>query len=252
MYGVVVFLTAVGHLLTGGHHRFIMDNMGCVFILGGLVPASAVAGRQWGESVSGGSRVHELQRLATQILDIQSDRGFTLLFEWRPRELNILADYLSHMAEKRHHHYRLRRALFAELDCEWGPHTIDRFATTENRQVRRFCSHYFQPEAEWTDAFSLGWGGENNWIFPPTHVVGRAIKRLRASRACGTVIAPDAPWATWWSSVRHGSAWAADVVATRRLGRPASALELPREYRSCFLGCNVIALRFDCRRHALT
>ena len=251
LYGVLVFLVAVGHILTGGHHRFIMDNMGCVFILGGLVPASVTGGREWGESVSGGSRVRELQRLAVRILDIQAAHGFSLLFEWRPRELNVLADYLSHMSEKRHHHYRLRRALFEELDEAWGPHSVDRFASADNRQLPRFCSHFFHPDAEWTDAFSIGWGEENNWVFPPAPLVGRAIRRLRSSRAVGTVIAPDGPWASWWHLTRHGDDWADDVVAVRRLGRPEAALELPRAFRDDFRCCNVIALRFDCRRHPL-
>ena len=241
----------MGHLLAGGHHRFIMDNMGCVFILGGLVPASVTGGKEWGESVSGGSRVRELQRLAVRILDVQAAHCFSLLFEWRPRELNVLADYLSHMSEKRHHHYRLRRALFEELDEAWGQHSVDRFASAENRQLPRFCSHFFHPEAEWTDAFSLGWGGENNWVFPPAHVVGRAIRRLRSSHAVGTVIAPDGEWASWWHLTRDGRSWASDIVAVRRLGRPDVALELPRAFRDDFRNCNVIALRFDCRRHPL-
>ena len=47
-----------------------MDNLGFVFIMGGVVPSFATGGREWGEFVSGGSPgFSELQRLALHLLD---------------------------------------------------------------------------------------------------------------------------------------------------------------------------------------
>ena len=51
---VLAFVTAASSLLAGGHHRVVMDNLGCVFITGGLVPPFAVGGKRFGEFVSGG------------------------------------------------------------------------------------------------------------------------------------------------------------------------------------------------------
>ncbi len=76
------------------------------------------------------------------------------------------------------------------------PHSIDRFTSADNRQplgaphTGRFCSLFFHPEAEWTDALTLPWDGENNWLFLSVHLVGEVVSHLRASGAPGTLIAP--------------------------------------------------------------
>jgi hypothetical protein len=150
----------------------IMDNLGCVFIMGGVVPEYATGGRMWEEFVSGGSPNPDLQRLALQLLDIQIEYDFSLTFVWVPRDQNVRADYLSHASEAPPHDYRLREEWFAYLDGLWGPHSIDRFATADNRQplcaphTGRFCSRYFHPEAEWTDALSIPWGNRIIGCFP--------------------------------------------------------------------------------------
>ena len=55
MHGIVAVIEAVVHLLSGGRHRVIMDNLGADFINCGVVPSFAVGGKAWGEFVSGGS-----------------------------------------------------------------------------------------------------------------------------------------------------------------------------------------------------
>ncbi len=102
------------------------------------------------------------------------------------------ADFLSHTSEADQHDYSLHEELFAYLDGLLGPHSVDRFASAATRQPLlppnggRFCSQFFHPEAEWTNAFTVDWGGENNWIFPPVHLVGEAIRHLRSSAAEGS------------------------------------------------------------------
>ena len=146
LYGVDLAISALAHLLRGGRHKVVMDNLGCVFIMGGVVPPFATGGRVWGEFVSGGSPNPDLQRLAVHMLDLQVEYRFSLTFVWVPRDLNVRADYMSHVSEMRHHHYRLTEEWFAYLDGLWGPHTIDRFATADNCQplcppnAGRFCS----------------------------------------------------------------------------------------------------------------
>ena len=90
-----------------------------------------------------------------------------------------------------------------------GPQSIDRFATADNRlplaapRSGHFCSQFYHgdPEAadsEWTDALTVSWEGENNWVFSPFRLVVAAVSQLRASGAAGTLIGPSAPWAPWW------------------------------------------------------
>ena len=249
LYGVASFVLAVAPLLRGGRFRLFMDNLGCVFILGGVVPDFAVGGKRWGEYVSGGSHNAELQELALQLFQSQLDEGFELQAVWLPREQNTRADYLSHVSEMRHHDYHLRPAHFRHLDALWGPHTADRFACSATRQVSRFCSHYFHPDAEWVDAFSASWDGELNWLFPPSTVsaIGRTITHLCACGAQGTLIVPLAPWSPWRSLVRPHDAWAPFVTSARRLGNPAACLHLSSRYRHLFRGCALYALRVDGR-----
>jgi hypothetical protein len=235
LFGIWTFVTDLAPRLSGGRHRVQMDNLGCVFIMGGIVPPFAVGGKEWGEFVSGGSPNPDLQRLAVQLFDIQLQYGFTLVFEWVPRDRNVRADFLSHVSALRHHHYRLRPEQFAYLDGLWGPHTIDRFATAETCQPLlppnegRFCAQFFHPDAEWIDAFTLPWDGENNWVFPPIHKMGEAVAHLRASAADATLIAPVAPWAPWWHSLRRGRSWAPDISRVVPLGPPSMALDIPAE-----------------------
>ena len=253
LYGIATFVAAVAHLLRGGRHRVLMDNLGCVFIMGGVVPPFAVGGKQWGEYVSGGSPNAALQQQAVQLLDLQQAHDFTLVFEWVPRDLNVRADYLSHASEMRHHSYRLREEWFAYLDGLWGPHSVDRFAAADNCQplgapnTGRFCSQFFHPDAEWVDAFTLPWGGENNWLFPPTHAIAEAVAHLRASGAAGTLIIPSAPWAPWWPTLCQGQRWAPDVVGAVQLGPAEEVLTISRSDLALFGHGGVIAIRFGRR-----
>ena len=98
------------------------------------------------------------------------------------------------------------------------------------------ASKYFHPHAAWTDASSVPWGDENNWLFPPVQDIARTIAHLRASRAVGTLIAPFAAWAPWLASLRRGRRWAAGVTGLVRLGPLHSYLSLPRDCRSLFEG----------------
>ena len=250
LFGVHGVLCTIAPLLRGGRHKVVMDNLGCVFIMGGVVPPFATGARQWGEFVSGGSPNPDLQRLAVLILDLQLTHGFTLVFEWVPRDQNVRADFLSHALEFSQHSYRLCDECFAYLDGLWGPHTIDRFASAENcvplgaPHAGRFCSHFFHPDAEWTNALTIGWEGENNWVFPPTHLVGAAITHLRAAGAGGTVICQDAPWASWWHTLRSGPRWAPDVAAVLSLGPAPAVLVIDAADRHLFGSGGVLAIRF--------
>jgi hypothetical protein len=125
-------------------------------------------------------------------------------------------------SEYSQHSYRLCEKCFAHLDGLWGPHSIDRFASAENCQpliapnAGRFCSRFFHPDAEWTDALTIGWAGGNNWISPPTHAVGTAVTHLREAGVESTLICPNASWASWWHLLHACPHWAPDIIGTVR------------------------------------
>ena len=258
MFGIWLFISAVSALLVGGRHLVVLDNLGVVSILGGVVPAFARGGRRWGEYVSGGSPNPELQRLALAVHDMQETGGFTLVPVWRPRAANVRADFLSRVTVLQLHDYRLRTEVFRELDAAWGPHSIDRFSTKESCQALqpphggRFCALFFHPDAIWTDAFSAPWTGEHNWAFPPFPFVGDAIAAFRSAGASGTLIVPDCPTEFWWPLLRARGAWAPDVLAVRSLG-PASRVlsHFSPAAHGLLRDVPLLALRFGGRRETI-
>ena len=90
--------------------------------------------------------------------------------------------------------------------------------------TNRFFSRFFHPEADWADSLTISCAGENNWVFPKSHLVGEAVSQLRASGADGTLICPSAQSAPWWHLLRPGTGWAHDVADVVPLGPAADAL----------------------------
>ena len=99
----------------------------------------------------------------------------------------------------------------------------------------------------WTDAFSVPWHGEVNWLFPPVPAIAQTIAHLRSSRAVGTLIVPFAAWSPWLPALRRGREWDPLVRDVVRLGAPRDCLCIPLDHRGDFHGCVLLALRLDGR-----
>ena len=136
-----------------------------------------------------GSRKPVLQKEALAIFTTCVNYHIQLEPEWIPREENEFADYLSKLVD--YNDWMLNPKVFRELDSRWGPHTIDRFADVQNRQLVRFNSRYRYPGTEAVDTFSCNWGGENNWWCPPVHLVPRLLKHAKVTKAEGTLVVPQ-------------------------------------------------------------
>ncbi len=67
-----------------------LDNLVCVFILGGVVPNFATGNKRWGEFVTGGSPNPALQSMACELFQLQLDNGFDLR-RFGPRESSTRA-----------------------------------------------------------------------------------------------------------------------------------------------------------------
>ena len=105
-----------------------------------------------------------------------------------PWEENEMADYFSRIIDK----------LFGMLDELWGPHTIDRFANTDNTQIERFNSRFWCPGLAAVDAFTMNWNAENNWLCPPMSLVLHVLKYALGCKAQGTLIVPLWRSAPYW------------------------------------------------------
>ena len=56
--------------------------------------------------------------------------------EWIPRELNECADFLRRIVDV--DDWMLNPSVFLQIDAEWGPHTLDCFASCDNAQLPHF------------------------------------------------------------------------------------------------------------------
>ncbi len=125
LFSVSRFIRAIAHLLRGGRSRVFLDNLGCVFILGCVVPESTIGNKWSGEFVSGGPPKlpkgpnPALQSMACELFLLQLNNGIALQAVWLPRELKKRADYLLRVSEMRHHDYSIRPAVFRQLNVRW-------------------------------------------------------------------------------------------------------------------------------------
>ena len=151
MYTVFRILLACGELLQDCSFKLHLDNASAVIALGGKAPMCAP------DKYYGGSMNPRIHALVVKILDVAATYNMQFQSLWVPRELNVIADYMSHEWERSHYGYSLSKNAFERLDRAWGPHTIDCFSEAHNCRVAsgRFNSQFFCEGSEWVDAFYL-------------------------------------------------------------------------------------------------
>lgn len=120
----------------------------------------------------------------------------------RPRYIrstaNIWADRLSRELDTSD--WRFHPQQFQQLDKRWGPHSIDRFASSTNALLPRYNSRWLDPRTEAVDCLRMtdqDWRCEHNWCNPPWELLPDLVLKLQASGASATVIAPSWPSAAW-------------------------------------------------------
>ena len=111
--------------------------------------------------------------------------------EWVSRNDNSIADELSRVEDVTD--YMLDAKCFRYIDQLWGPHTVDRFASIKTIQLVRYCSRYRHPGCEASNAFTVSWSLDSNWIFPPPLLIPKVLSHMCAGHEYGTLIAPEWP-----------------------------------------------------------
>ena len=144
-----------------------------------------------------------------------------------PSAANI-ADAPSRLADR--DDYQLDPAVFRWLDALYGPHSVDRFATANNAQLKRFNSQYADPLTEAVDAFTQDWSGDVNWLNPPfdARILLRVAQKIRWDSARATVVAPHWPAQPWYREFAAQAQRIVHLPARRGLFRPGvSGLPAP-------------------------
>ena len=127
MKAIQLALQSFENVFQGKTLKWFTDNQNCVRI------------------VKSGSMKEELQCLARNIFDICTKKCISIDIQWIPRTENEKADYISKMID--HQDWGVSWEFFNFLDEKWGPHTIDRFANSNNKKVERFNFLYWNPRS---------------------------------------------------------------------------------------------------------
>lgn len=155
--------------------------------------------------LSTGSAKQHLHDEAVRVFQLCLAWGIRLHVEWVPREMNEVADFLSKLQDE--DDWQLNPNLFTMIDRIFGPHTVDRFASSATTQLPRYCSRWLNPGSECIDSFTADWSGECNWLCPPIHLIPRVIRHVLSTRSDGSLLMPFWKSSLWWPLVCAGELW---------------------------------------------
>ncbi len=208
-------LKAFGDRLRDRAVIWFTDNTGCVSISrkGSMKPAlNTIA--------------EEINRHSTLI-------NIDLELKWLRRNKNTIADKLSRFVDL--DDWGIHPTLVNKLQEAWWPCTIDRFASDRNKKFPRFNSRYTCEGTEGTDAFTLDWSGETNWLVPPPQLVPRVLDHLKASRARGILVTPFWPSAKFWPFLFTWQGPAYPVVSWMEIRKSSKYLIAGNQSGSIFM-----------------
>ena len=195
-----------------------------------------------------GSPKAELQNMARQIYFACRKEGIALDVYWVPREENVVADELSKHTD--YDDWTTSDEFFQELNADWGPYTIDRFASSKNNKIRRYNSRFWNPGCEAVDALTQDWSGENNWLVPPVFLISRVIRHARDCKARGSLIVPLWESAPFWPLLRNGADTYREFVQGAKVYYDTGRILKLGDYRKSLLGSDrftapIMAIHFQ-------
>ncbi|GFR51496.1 hypothetical protein Agub_g13861 [Astrephomene gubernaculifera] len=181
----------------------------------------------------GAAKADACYEVAYDLLWFCVERDIRLQAEWRPRERNQLADYISKMSDP--DDWSLQRSVFKRLSEMWGPFEVDLFASDSNHHLPTYYSRFFTPDTAGVDAFRFHWG-RKCWANPPFSQLLRVLRHAQTCRARLCLVAPVWPSRDWWSFLTedgcifrdfvHGMqplGWAAEVFSPGERAIPRGA-----------------------------
>lgn len=173
-------LSFVPQLLTGGTVlRLMMDSLASVHVINN------------GTSKSDAMMV-DLRRLQA----VCDAHGVHLRASHLPSAANHVADKLYRTWDSTD--WSLSDAAFQRFGTVYRPHTLDLFATSENRKCGRFYSATANSGTAGVNAFSQSWRDENCWCIPRFQMLGLVVAKVIRRRATATLIAPVWRARRWW------------------------------------------------------
>ena len=184
LYAVLYGLRSLCADLAHVHVRVRVDNMTAVHYISNM----------------GGVRSVRCNRIAKRIWLWCMHNNIWLSVAFIKGKDNVEADRLSRVFDERTE-WMLNREVFQDLVLLWGRPEIDLFASRLNAQVAKFISWLPDPEAHGVDAFSLHWGGELFYAFPPFCQITKCVQKILFDRAEGILVVPAWTTQVWFSAL---------------------------------------------------
>ena len=170
-----------------------------------------------------------LRATVMQILDMTQRLNISLTSSHLAGVLNVVSDKLSRT--ETHSGLVLRAEVFARLQDQLGPCTIDAFATQTNAKLPRYISWQPDPEAEAQDFFAQHLSKkECYYIFPPIALLLQALAKIRDEQVKAVIVAPCFPDQVWAPLLRLGASKSIDLGRDALVPNQASS-ELPKDTR---------------------
>jgi hypothetical protein len=146
---------------------------------------------------AGGVQFPHLSELSRKIWEWCEERKIWLKASYIPSAENIETDRASRNVNA-DSEWELSQTMFKQIEKQFGPFSVDLFASRLNRKCGKFYSRFPDPEAKAVDAFTISWKDENFYAFPPFALILRTLRKIINDKATGTIVVPLWPTQPWY------------------------------------------------------
>ena len=147
----------------------------------------------------GGMCSKSMDTLSINIWNWCTSHQIYISAQYLPGILNIHADLMSRKFVDSCE-WSLKDAIFHRICNQFFTPDIDLFASRLNNKSETFVSWSFDPEASYTDAFSISWENFEPYIFPPFCLIAKILNKIREDKVKRAImIVPFWPTQTWFS-----------------------------------------------------
>ena len=116
---------------------------------------------------------------------------------------------------------------FRHICSKLGTADFDRFADQNNAKTYLYNSRFYTPTTAGIDAFTQNWKGYLNWVVPPIHLIGRALKYMEILQCECILVAPLWYSAYFWPLLQEIITQKAQIVKGHLILYPLQEPDLP-------------------------
>ena len=182
LFGIKSFI----QLLSDYHVKINMDNTTAVAYVNHM----------------GDSHSHKCNAVAQDIWLICQKYSIWLTAAHLPGHLNVLADAKSRVFDDKTE-WKLNSSIYRDIVQAFILPEIDLFASRLNFQLKPYVAWLPDPDANFTDAFTLDWSRFVFYAFPPFSIITQVLKKIEYDRAKGILVLPNWPTQVWFPLLRR-------------------------------------------------